>query len=227
VVSSIGCSLCGDCERTGTVGLKALARSTAFAPRLSAARSLHATLDPVSCAARATRVWDTAIAGVSDPETRASPTTLNCSRARTGSVSRQLPATEVVGLSVGLPSFALPARKSHVPDVLLGDFLRRQSSRKSEGLNLRPLTPGLADGQPVPPTTSGPVGHSRSEPGPNQAHALLPTLKAGGFPRCYRCDSPRCSVDLVQDSRYRPCTVGRTVALPLCASTHQSRVVRW
>jgi hypothetical protein len=32
------------------------------------------------------------------------------------------------------------------------------SARESEGLVRCPLTSGLADGQPVPPTTSGPVG---------------------------------------------------------------------
>jgi flagellin-like protein len=56
------------------------------------------------------------------------------------------------------------------------------STRESEGLDQRPLTPGLADGQPIPPTASGPVGRmSRFEPGSNQAYALPPTSKLVGF----------------------------------------------
>jgi len=36
----------------------------------------------------------------------------------------QLPTSKLVGLSVGLPNVALPARKPHAPDVLIGGFLR-------------------------------------------------------------------------------------------------------
>ena len=41
-----------------------------------------------------------------------------------GAGDRQLPTSKLVGLSVGLPSVALPARKPHASDFLIRGFLR-------------------------------------------------------------------------------------------------------
>jgi hypothetical protein len=104
---------------------------------------------------------------------------------------RQLPTSKLVGLSVGLPSFALPARKPHAPDFLIRGFLRWLPCRESEGLVRCPLTPGLADGQPVPPTACGPMGRIFAS---IRSHIkftrFLPRLSRG-LPRCYRCEVPR------------------------------------
>jgi len=85
-----------------------------------------------------------------------------------------------------------PAGGSHVPDVLLGDVLGRRAGGESAGLGHRFPTPGLADRQPVPPTTSGPVGRiSEFVTESHHASALSPTRKRGGLPRCYRCEPRR------------------------------------
>ena len=97
-------------------------------------------------------------------------------------VCGQLPTSKLVGLSVELPSVALPARKPHAPDFLIGGFLRWLPCRESEGLVRCPLTPGLADGQPVPPTASGPVGRIFAFGlESHQVYALPPTSKGVGF----------------------------------------------
>ena len=99
----------------------------------------------------------------------------------------QLLTSKLVGLSVGLPSVALPARKPHASDFLIRGFLRWLPCRESEGLDQHPLTPGLADRQPVPPTASGPVGRICAfDSESHQASALPPTAEAGGLLRCYR-----------------------------------------
>ena len=69
----------------------------------------------------------------------------------------QLPKSKLVGLPVGLPSFAPPTRRPHASDVLIRGFLRWFSGRESKGFVHCPLTPGLADGQPVLLTASGHV----------------------------------------------------------------------
>ena len=83
---------------------------------------------------------------------------------------------------MGLPSVALPTREPHTPDFLTGGFLVWLPSRESEGLDQHPLTPGLANGQPVPPTACGPMGRIFAlDSGSHQAYALPPTAKAVGF----------------------------------------------
>ena len=95
---------------------------------------------------------------------------------------RQLPTSKLVGLSVGLPSFALPVRKPHAPDFLIRGFLRWLLCRESELLVRCPLTPWLADGQPGPPTACGPVGRLFAfDSESHQASALPPTAKAIDF----------------------------------------------
>ena len=124
------------------------------------------------------------------PEFSPSLEFLSFSLAFAGKFIGQLPPTEVVGLSVRPLSFALSTRTSHVLDFLIRDVLRRQSSRESEEPVRCPLALGLADGQPVPSTTSGPVErNSQFDLKSNRAYALPPTAEAGRLPRCYRCDT--------------------------------------
>jgi len=116
----------------------------------------------------------------------------------------QLPTPEVVGLPVGLPGVAPLTRKPHASDCLLRGVLRWLSGGESEGLDQHPLSPGLADGQPVPPTASGPVGRIyvfRSES--HQSYALPPTAESETLPRCFRCNTNR-----VGDVAFRQWTMG-------------------
>ena len=144
---------------------------------------------------------------------------------RAGNKPCQLSTSKLVGLPVRLPSFAPPTRKPHARSFLRVGFLRWLSRRESEGLVRCPLTPGLADGQPVPPTASGPVGRifvfgSESD----QAYALPPRANAGGLSRCYRCDysvcrdaEPDCGARAAGTHTVRPVGVSRRSETRRCS----------
>jgi hypothetical protein len=100
----------------------------------------------------------------------------------------QLPTPEGVGLSVDSRT-----SRSHTktPRLLLSKSGLSQVAFSTGVGAVRSASPtsGLADRQPVHPRISAPDGRvSQFVPKSNQAYALPPTAKAGGLPRCYRCE---------------------------------------
>jgi hypothetical protein len=81
---------------------------------------------------------------------------------------------------------------------------QRLPGGESEGLDPRPLTPGLADGQPVSPTTSGPV---RLPVCTVRSQLTLPgflhTAESRGLPRWYRCGLADAGLSTATTEKYR------------------------